>query len=75
MTIGKKWPCQDCQRHTPTCHGSCSEYRGEKAKQDAAAEKALKRKIILNEYVDCAIKKTKGRPGGLVKNYRPKERR
>jgi len=71
MTPGKSWPCHDCQIRTPTCHGNCSKYNGEKQKYAEGAKPAKTRTTMLNDYIACSVEKTRGSKGYKIKNYRP----
>ena len=72
MTIGKKWVCQNCQQRTHSCHGTCARYLEEKAQMTAAREKRLNEMMIVGDYISQSVYKTKGKPGGHIKNCRPK---
>jgi hypothetical protein len=75
MTPGKNWPCLDCEKHTPTCHGECEIYLEAKENLEAARRPEKTRNIIVGDYVRTAIEQTRGSHGGKISTYRPKERR
>ena len=42
----KESPCHYCQKHTPTCHGSCGDYAQFRANLDAKQqERKLRRDV------------------------------